>query len=191
MSKVYGENFMSDGSVREWCRKFKEGRTDVHDEGGHGRKSVATVGLVECVDQVVRGKRRFTISELSEEFPEISRSALYTIVSKDLGYRKLCARWVPKMLSDDHKTQRMASALTFLTRYHNEGEDFFKFIVTGDETWVLYDNPETKEQSKQWMGGQRFAANDELQDAVKTYLSSLAGNFFAEGIEKKSEAKRS
>jgi transposase len=118
MSKVYGENFMSDGSVREWCRKFKEGRTDVHDEGGHGRKSVATVGLVERVDQVVRGKRRFTISELSEEFPEISRSALYTIVSKDLGYRMLCA------------------------------------------------------------------ANDELQDAVKTYLSSLAANVFAEGIEK-------
>ena len=43
MSKVYGESFMSDGSVREWCRKFKEGRTDVHD-GGHGRKSVATAG---------------------------------------------------------------------------------------------------------------------------------------------------
>ena len=55
------------------------------------------------------------------------------------------------MLSDDHKRQRMASALTFLTRYHNEGEDFLKCIFTGDETWVLYDNPETKEQSKQWM----------------------------------------
>jgi hypothetical protein len=27
---------------------------------------------------------------------------------------------------------------------------------------------------KAWLGGQRFAANDELQDAVKTYLSSLA-----------------
>ena len=144
MSKVYGENFMSDGSVREWCRKFK-GRTDVHDEGGHGRKSVATVGLVERVDHLVRGKRRFTISELSEEFPEISRSALYTITNKDLEYRKLCARWVPKMLTDDHKTQRMASALTFLTRYHNQGEDFWKFIVTGVETWVLYDNLETKE----------------------------------------------
>jgi hypothetical protein len=64
----------------------------------------------------------FTVSDLSEEFPEISRSALYIIVSKNLGYRKLCARWVPKMLSDDHKTQRMASALTFLTHYHNAGE---------------------------------------------------------------------
>ena len=53
-------------SVREWCRKFKEGRTDVHYEGGHGRKSVATVGLVQRVDKVVRGKRSFTISELSD-----------------------------------------------------------------------------------------------------------------------------
>jgi len=26
--------------------------------------------------------------------------------------------------------------------------------------------------------------NDELQDAVKTYLYSLTANFFAEGIEK-------
>jgi hypothetical protein len=43
MSKEYGENFMSDGSVREWCRKFKEGRTDVHYEGGHGRKNDHTV----------------------------------------------------------------------------------------------------------------------------------------------------
>ena len=119
MSKVYGDNFMSEGSVREWCRKFKEGQTDVHDEDGQGRKSVATVGLVQRVDQVVRGKRRFTISELSEEFPDISRSALYTIV-RDLGYRKLCARWVPKMLSDDHKTQRMASA-SLAANFFEEG----------------------------------------------------------------------
>jgi len=40
MSKVYGENFMSDGSVREWCRKFKEGQTDFHDEGGHRRMTM-------------------------------------------------------------------------------------------------------------------------------------------------------
>jgi hypothetical protein len=29
-----------------------------------------------------------------------------------------------------------------------------------------------------------LSANDELQNAVKTYLSLLAANFFAEGIEK-------
>ena len=36
LCNVYAENVMSDGSVREWCRKFKEGRIDVHDEGGQG-----------------------------------------------------------------------------------------------------------------------------------------------------------
>jgi histone-lysine N-methyltransferase SETMAR len=150
MSQVYGENFMSDGVVREWCRKFKYGRTDVHDEGGQGRKSVASEDRVQRVNHVVREKRRFTISELALEFPYISRSSLYTIVTERLSYRKLCARWVPKM-SENHRTQRMASALSFLTRFNDEGGDFLKSIVTGDETWVLYDTPETKEQSKQWM----------------------------------------
>ena len=37
MSAVYGPNCMSDKCVREWCRKFRDGRTDVHDEEGQGR----------------------------------------------------------------------------------------------------------------------------------------------------------
>lgn len=150
MSRVYGDSFMSDGVVREWCRKFKDGRTDVHDEGGQGRKSVATDDIVQRVDQAVKENRRFTISELSMKFPEVSRSSLYSIVTEQLGYRKVCARWVPKMLTDDHKTRRMAAALEFLDRYIT-GEDFLKSIVTGDETWVQYDTPETKRQSQQWM----------------------------------------
>jgi len=32
-------------------------------------------------------------------------------VTEKLGYRKLCGRWVPKMLTDDLKTKRMGSAL--------------------------------------------------------------------------------
>ena len=51
------------------------------------------------------------------------------------------------MLTGVHKTQRMASALTFLQRYHDEGDEFLDKIVTGDETWVKFVNVETKEQS--------------------------------------------
>jgi hypothetical protein len=29
---VYGQNVMSEGTVRQWCRIFKDGRTDVHNE---------------------------------------------------------------------------------------------------------------------------------------------------------------
>jgi hypothetical protein len=55
------------------------------------------------------------------------------------------------MLTDVHKTQRMASALTFLQLYHDEGDKFLDKIVTGNETWVKFLNVETTEQSQQWM----------------------------------------
>jgi hypothetical protein len=42
----------------------------------------------------------------------------------------------------------MASVLTFLGRYHKDGEESLSHIVrvTGDETWVLFVNAERKEQ---------------------------------------------
>jgi len=47
-----------------------------------------------------------------------------------LGYHKFCARWVTKQLADLHKTQRMGSALTFLQRYWEEGDEFLDRIMT-------------------------------------------------------------
>jgi hypothetical protein len=40
--RIYGDNVMSDSCVREWCRKFRDGRTDVHVEDGQGRHSIVT-----------------------------------------------------------------------------------------------------------------------------------------------------
>jgi hypothetical protein len=54
------------------------------------------------------------------------------------------------MLTDDHKTKRMGTALNFLVQYQNEGDDFLKHIVTGDETGIFHVTPENKQQSKQW-----------------------------------------
>ena len=54
LCRVYGDTVMSDNCVRKWCRKFRDGRTDVHDEGGQGRHSIVTEELVQKVDQCVR-----------------------------------------------------------------------------------------------------------------------------------------
>jgi hypothetical protein len=29
---AYGQNLMSEGTIRQWCRMFKDGRTDVYAE---------------------------------------------------------------------------------------------------------------------------------------------------------------
>jgi hypothetical protein len=147
---VYGNNIMNESSVRKWCIQFKNGRTDVHDQEKSGRPSIVTDDLVAKVDEKVRESRRFTITELALCFPQVSRTLLFEIVTKKLGYHKFCARWVPKMLTDRHKEQRMGAALTFLEAYHDHGDALLDRIVTGDETWVKHVNSETKLQSMEW-----------------------------------------
>ena len=101
--QVYGDNTMSDGMLRKWVRMFNEGRENVHDEARSGRPSLVNDNLVRKVNERVRDDRRFTISDLSLHFPLISGTLLYDTVSSHLGYRKVCARWVPKMLTEEHK----------------------------------------------------------------------------------------
>jgi transposase len=42
LSAVYGQNIMSEGTVREWCRMFKAGRTNVQDEERSGRPTICS-----------------------------------------------------------------------------------------------------------------------------------------------------
>jgi len=79
---VYGDNAMSDGVVRKWVRMFNEGREKVQDEERSGRPSLVNDDLVRKVKERVRDDRRFTISDLSLHFPQISRTLLYDIVSR-------------------------------------------------------------------------------------------------------------
>jgi hypothetical protein len=52
------------------------------------------------------------------------------------------------MLTGAHKTQRMASVLTFSEWYHKDGDEFLNHIVTSDNPWVLFVNVETKKSSQ-------------------------------------------
>jgi len=72
--QVYGDNAMSDGVVRKWVRMFNVGRENVHDEARSGRPSLVNDDLVRKVNDSVRDDRRFTISDLSLHFPQISRT---------------------------------------------------------------------------------------------------------------------
>jgi transposase len=73
---VHGYNVMSEGTVRQWCRMFKDGEKNVHDEERSGQPSVMSDGLVQSVDQKIYERRRFTILELPCEFPQISCTVL-------------------------------------------------------------------------------------------------------------------
>jgi hypothetical protein len=39
---VYGQNVMSEGTARQRCRMFKNGRTDIHDGERSGRSAICS-----------------------------------------------------------------------------------------------------------------------------------------------------
>ncbi|GBN44936.1 hypothetical protein AVEN_232754-1 [Araneus ventricosus] len=134
---------MTDGMVRKSVRQFNDGSINADDHEMHLLLSMMI--LVAKVNDKIRENSRFTIRMLCDEFPQISKTVLHEIVTNRLNYRKLCSRWVPKMLTDVHKTKGLSSALTVFTRYSEEGNDFLNKIVTGDETWVCHVTPESKQ----------------------------------------------
>ncbi|GBM54363.1 hypothetical protein AVEN_171088-1 [Araneus ventricosus] len=77
--EVYGPTAMCEGKVRKWVREFKAGRDNVHDDSRSGHPSVITDDMVASVEAKILENRRFTISTLSNDFPEVPRSVLYKI----------------------------------------------------------------------------------------------------------------
>jgi len=75
--EVCGDSAMSDGMVRKWVRMFNERRENVHDEArSGGGPSLVNDDFVGKVNERVRDDRRFTISDLSLHFPQISRTLM-------------------------------------------------------------------------------------------------------------------
>jgi hypothetical protein len=60
---------------------------------------------------------------------------------------KLCARWVPKQLTDEHRQACVEMFMQFLQRYNEEGEAFLQQISTGSGTLVHHFEPPKKCQS--------------------------------------------
>jgi hypothetical protein len=73
----------------------------------------------------------------------VLRTVLYKIVTVQLRYRTICARWVPRMLIEEDKWKCMGAVLSLLECYHRDVDKFLDHIVTGDATWASHYAPES------------------------------------------------
>ncbi|GFV42290.1 HTH_48 domain-containing protein [Trichonephila clavipes] len=133
MVTVYGEKCVTDKSVRKWSVRFRAGRESVGDDQRPGQANTVIMSdLIDKVDDLVRSDRPVTLRMLPLKV-DISYGTVWTIVHDRLQFRKVCAAWVPKQLTDQQKELRMGLALQDLFRYQ-EDPSFIKRIVTDDET---------------------------------------------------------
>lgn len=149
MVRVYGPDAPSLATVYNWRNEVKRGRKSLEDEPVPGRpKSSTTDDMLQKLEMLVMGNRRLKVSELAEEMG-LPKSTIHLALTEKLGMKKVSARWVPKLLSPLQKQDRVNICDENLDLY-NDNPRLLSTLITGDETWVYYYDPETKQQSMQW-----------------------------------------
>lgn len=149
---VYGTDTIDVSNVRRWVRKVSlsnRGEMSIRDEPRSGRPvTVTTVRNHDRVDAIIRENRRIKQWEIASMLG-ISKERVQEMI-RDLKYRKICARWVPRQLTEEMKKKRVDMARELLNRIRKEGDQFLRNIVTGDETWVHHYDPEGKRASMEF-----------------------------------------
>jgi histone-lysine N-methyltransferase SETMAR len=149
MTQVYEDNAPSKTMVVKWVDRFREGWDTVEDMPRSGRPTTSSsTENMKRVREALDEDRRMTVRELEEDLG-IPRSSIHRIIHEDLKMTRVVARWVPRLLNENQKQERVRVCHQLLHDYESDPL-FLDRIVTGDESWFSYHMPETKQQSTQW-----------------------------------------
>ncbi|GBM76591.1 hypothetical protein AVEN_228946-1 [Araneus ventricosus] len=110
---VYRKDCIDRTNAGRWCKMFQDGRRILVDEVRSGRPVFpSSSSIFDEIDNVKRENRRTTLNEIKERC-NISYGSAWDILHEKLGYRKVCSRWVPEQLSEQHTGCRMACSQNF------------------------------------------------------------------------------
>lgn len=87
--------------------------------------------------------RKLKVHELAD-IVKISDGSVFTILHERLAMRKLCAKYVPRVLTVDQKQQRVDASGECLALLNGNKIEFYRWYLTMDETWFHYYTPESK-----------------------------------------------
>jgi len=90
---------------------------------------------------VIQKDRRLGVRAVAEEV-NLDKESVRRILREELNMSKVCAKMVPKLLSDEQKESHKELCLDLLQCIENE-PDLLNSIITCDETWVFTHDLET------------------------------------------------
>lgn len=147
---VYGEKAVSERTAQKWFLKFNSGDFDLNDASRSGRPSDFNE---DCLNQLIHDDPRQSTRELGQimdcDHTTISRHL------KKMGKVQKLGSWVPHLLKESHKNQRVSISASLLARHQDalhQHQSFLSRIVTGDEKWCLHVNLKHK---RAWVSPQK------------------------------------
>ncbi len=146
---AFGDKSLTKTTIYNILKKVKAGET-TDDQRHLNAKKTKRTHIIATVAADVNADWQVTCRDLATAHG-VSYGTMHNILHEELGLVKKSARWVPKLLSEDQKKERVRICTEFVTASHRRSMAIMDNIVTMDETMVSYHTPQTKRQSKQWI----------------------------------------
>ena len=113
---VLGDRAPSYPTVARWVTRFKEGREELEDDERIGRPiTMTTQANIELVRAVIEANPFSTYDDIQAE-TSFCHGTINHIIHDCLKMRKITSRWVPPLLSNQNRADRVRSvSYTHLT----------------------------------------------------------------------------
>ena len=112
--------------------------------------SILTEKNVATVKTLIEEDACYTFQDM-EELSGIHSSSVLKILRERLELHKICARWVPHLLTDEQKQSQVRLASQVIEKYDKCDPHQLEEIVTGDETRIYHFQPDSKAKNKVWV----------------------------------------
>ena len=150
LDNVYKDSAPSYRTVAKWVAEFKDPERGFEDAPRMGRPSTITADEnIEAVERIVMRDRQISIRRLAEELA-IPKTIIHEIMNNQLGMKKVCTRWIPKLLTPIQRANRVDCCQELLQQSEVNPAKFFDCIVTGDESWIHHYDPLSQLEAKIW-----------------------------------------
>ncbi|KAJ4431763.1 hypothetical protein ANN_20368 [Periplaneta americana] len=152
LQQAFDDDALGKSQVYEWFSRLKSGNMSTEDMPrpgcpSAGRSDENTAKIKHAIDE----DRRKTIDEVSEQ-TNLSWSKVQRILTEDLHMRRVSAKFVPCLLTDDQRENRVRVCRDLKSEVQND-PNFLKRILTGDESWCYGAMGTIQDQSKHQASG--------------------------------------
>ena len=131
--------------VQKYFTEIRCGRTSTKTIPSPGcPNEMTTPEMINKIHDIVLNDPKVKDLEIVE-IVSISTERVINILHTNLYIRKLCARWVSRLLTIDQKHIRVTTSEQNLAYFNRNPTAVLRRFVTMDETWILHYNPESRE----------------------------------------------
>ncbi|KAG5314934.1 SETMR methyltransferase, partial [Acromyrmex insinuator] len=147
LDNIHSTSAPAFATVYNWMNEFKRGRTSTCDapRSGHPIGTVVSE-IIDKVHNIVLTDRRVKVREVVEA-TDISHGTVISILHEQLGMKKLSARWMPRLLTVEHKRDVTISKQCLKMFQRNPDEFLRRFITVDMDPLHLRRNSQNSESA--------------------------------------------